>query len=113
MARGRPRTKKYEPTVIGLNLKRLRERRGWLQGELATASGTDQPDISRTETGETQDPSGDLLKKWADALGANVDEFWATVQGPANDTLEEFLASPLARDVTQAEVEQLRRAVFP
>jgi transcriptional regulator with XRE-family HTH domain len=38
-------------TLLGVQLRRLRERRGWSQGQLAEASGVEKSTISRLESG--------------------------------------------------------------
>ncbi len=117
--RGRPRLNGRTPTVMGVNLARLRAKHRLSQQELVDRTGgrVSQADISRIETGETQEPSAQLLKWVADALDESVAEFWIDPDEPANkdamQTLDEFLASPLGRDATPEQIEKLRGARWP
>jgi transcriptional regulator with XRE-family HTH domain len=52
-------------------LKELRERAGLTQDELAAAVGTDRRNIRRWEA-EGHDPSGTVLLRMLDALGAEI-----------------------------------------
>ena len=102
-------------TVIGTNVLRLREARGWSQAELAQRSGgvVKGPDVSRIETGETKNPGAAKIRALANALGVPVTELWAGDETLVTDgvPLEKFLAT--RDDITPQEVEALRIAVFP
>jgi len=52
-------------------LKRIRERRGWSQAELAERAGSHQVSIARLETG-VREPRIDLLEKLAKTLRVKV-----------------------------------------
>jgi transcriptional regulator with XRE-family HTH domain len=52
-------------------LKRIRERRGWSQAELAERAGSHQVSIARLEVG-VREPRIDLLEKLAKALKVPV-----------------------------------------
>jgi transcriptional regulator with XRE-family HTH domain len=59
--------------TIGLRLKRQRERRRFTQTELAERSGVKQSLISRIEGGSRENPTADVLKGLAKALGCTTD----------------------------------------
>ena len=51
-----------------LTLQRAREKKGWTQEQLETASGIDQRSISKIERGETTDPRNSTVRALEDAL---------------------------------------------
>jgi transcriptional regulator with XRE-family HTH domain len=55
-------------------LKQLREQRGMSQRDLAAKVGVKQPYIVQLEKGARKDPSLDVLKRLAKALGVPVTE---------------------------------------
>jgi ribosome-binding protein aMBF1 (putative translation factor) len=57
---------------IGRIIKRLREKQGLTQGDLAQRAGTKQPSIARLEAGKVI-PRLDLLEKIATSLGLLLD----------------------------------------
>ena len=57
----------------GDRLRRLREARGWSQGELAHRAGTTQAQISRIETSLHTNAWAETLWGLADALGVSMD----------------------------------------
>lgn len=59
--------------TIGDRLKRQRVRRGYSQTELARLSGVKQSLISRIENGSRDNPSADVLRGLAKALGCTTD----------------------------------------
>jgi transcriptional regulator with XRE-family HTH domain len=59
--------------TIGGRLKRQRVRRGYSQTELAERSGVKQSLISRIENGSRDNPSADVLRGLAKALGCTTD----------------------------------------
>jgi transcriptional regulator with XRE-family HTH domain len=75
----------------------LRERAGLTQDELASAVGTDRRNIRRWEV-EGHDPSGTMLLKILEAVGAKVVPGRpAELPGPVNAELRE-----LRRDIAEA-----------
>lgn len=54
-------------------VRRLREEKGWSQGELAQYAGTTQAQVSRIEAGQHASPRADTLAGLAAALGVSVD----------------------------------------
>lgn len=54
-------------------IRRLRERRGWQQKDLARAAGLSKPYISQLESGARQ-PSAVVAKALTRALGVTIDE---------------------------------------
>jgi transcriptional regulator with XRE-family HTH domain len=58
---------------IGRRIKRLRDQHGWSQTELASRSGVLQSLISRLEKGTRSNPSADVLRGLARALGCTTD----------------------------------------
>lgn len=104
----------HHPSLLGTNLRRLRRDRGLSQRALArlTNGQVVQGDISRIESGATQDPGFEKIKPLADALGVNLNELWGG--GPAvEDSLARFLASELGEDATEQEIAVLKRVVIP
>ena len=59
---------------LGGMLKRLREKRGMTQEQLAAKVGVSQTYIAKLESGAKTNPSLDLLKKLAKALKVKVGE---------------------------------------
>jgi transcriptional regulator with XRE-family HTH domain len=59
--------------TIGARLKRLRDRKGWSQQELARQCGVTQATISRLERGELQDIQVITARRMAHALGVTID----------------------------------------
>jgi transcriptional regulator with XRE-family HTH domain len=59
--------------VIGPNVRRLREAKGWTQQQFANEIGYRKEHISRVETGFSS-PSSELLFAMADALGVAADD---------------------------------------
>ena len=57
------------PQELGHMLKALRERKGLTQVELAEKAGVTQSYLARLEAGERENPSLDVLKRLAEALG--------------------------------------------
>ena len=55
--------------TLGSYIREQRERRGWLQTELAQRSGVPQAVISQIETGAKKLPGADIRRKLARALG--------------------------------------------
>jgi transcriptional regulator with XRE-family HTH domain len=65
-------------TALASNCRRLREERGWTQGELAAAmQDTKQPDISFIENGRAN-PSLLFLENLATALGVKLEMLFRT-----------------------------------
>ena len=58
---------------IGERIKYLRDKRRFTQIELATRSGVPQSLISRLESGSRGNPSADVLRGLATALGCTTD----------------------------------------
>ena len=58
---------------IGERIKRQRVKRGYTQTELAERSGVKQSLISRLEGGSRDNPSADVLRGLARALGCTAD----------------------------------------
>ena len=63
-----------EPGPIGRNVRRLRERQGWSQNELARRSGVSQPFVNQLESGRSAQAQASVLQALARALGVTVDE---------------------------------------
>lgn len=64
---------RYIPMHIGKNIKKIREQKGILQKEVATASGIHASNYSKIEKGE-REPSIEALDKIAKLFGMTVDE---------------------------------------
>jgi transcriptional regulator with XRE-family HTH domain len=61
---------------VGLNVRRLREKRGWSQEEFAFQSGLHRTYISGIERG-ARNPTVLVLKEMADALGVSPKDLLA------------------------------------
>ena len=61
--------------VVGRNIKRLRQKKGWSQYKLAEVSGVSQPMISQIETGDS-DGTPATWRKIATALGVTISDPW-------------------------------------
>jgi transcriptional regulator with XRE-family HTH domain len=59
--------------TFGERLKRIREKRGWTQMELANQSGVPYETIYRVERGTHQEPRVSIAAKLARALGVSLD----------------------------------------
>src|SRR6266851_557238 len=59
--------------TLGERIKRLRERRGWNQRELARRAQVDNAWIHRLENGERHNISLDAAKRLATTLGVSLD----------------------------------------
>lgn len=57
------------------SLKRLRQRAGLTQQQLADRAGLHQVKIAELESGRTRDPRWRTVVRLADALGVGVEEF--------------------------------------
>lgn len=60
---------------IGEYIKKIRLEKGFTSRKLAKGSGVSQPYISQLETGKNTNPSPEILKKIADALGVPYSDF--------------------------------------
>jgi transcriptional regulator with XRE-family HTH domain len=60
--------------IVGRNLRRLRNEKGWSQEELAFRAKVDRSYISQLETG-TYSASVTMLGKLAKALGVDASDF--------------------------------------
>lgn len=120
-----PSTMGY-PNELARRLAEARKQRGWSRTELAKRAdkfalrlGTrvSQPDISRTERGNTTEPGARKLLAIARALGLSISYFTLALEAPEirlaiETSLRNFLDSPLADGVTPEE-EDLLRAYHP
>jgi transcriptional regulator with XRE-family HTH domain len=59
--------------LIGEKIQRLRGQRNWSQADLAELSGVKQSLLSRIERGSRPNPTADVLRKLAKALGCTTD----------------------------------------
>ena len=64
----------YIMSSITRNLKKLRESKGLSQEKLARLSDVANNTIVKIEAGKNQNPTLDILKKIAKALGVSLDE---------------------------------------
>lgn len=104
-------------TLLAKNLNRLREDRHLSQEDLAalTKGVVKQVDVSRIERAEVE-PGSTKLWALAHALNVPIQELFAGAPRRAStESLEMFLASPLAlaHDVTEEEKQQLRAIGWP
>jgi HTH-type transcriptional regulator, competence development regulator len=59
--------------TIGARIRRLREQKGWNQSELATRADIKQSILSRIEGGSRPNPTTDIVRSLARALGCTAD----------------------------------------
>jgi ribosome-binding protein aMBF1 (putative translation factor) len=64
-----------EKRIIGANIKRYREARGWTQLELGNATGVDRTQIVRWEHGVWK-PDPDHMERLAKMLGVTLADFY-------------------------------------
>lgn len=102
---------------ISVELKRLRERAGLTQGQLADRASVARETVTRLESGRQMRTSVGTMDKLARALGVPVSAFYSVppsmvVETPVEPLLQRFLASPQGRamDLTQEEIERIRSA---
>lgn len=57
---------------VAMILRQIREQRGMTQAQLAEKAGTTQEYVAMIESGARKNPSLDLLKRLAKALGVKV-----------------------------------------
>lgn len=68
-------SKEYDVCVrFGLRLRRLRERRGWAQEDMAAHSGIGRPFISRLENGR-REPCLRSIETIANTFGMTISQF--------------------------------------
>lgn len=101
------------PGLVGRNLRRLRDARGWNQQELADAAGVDRVTISKIETGAQADVSVDaMVVPLARALGVRPEALVEVPKetAPNERLIREFNESPWGQVVkpTQEEIDWLR-----
>ena len=60
-------------SILGEKVKKLRERKGMNQKQLAVASQITQATISRIESGQVKELKSEALKRLANALGVTID----------------------------------------
>lgn len=102
---------KPNPSVVGVSIKRLREERGWTQHGLADRAGVKQGVIGQLETGATQYPGGDLLRRLALAFDVAMEDFWPASAMPSVEaSLQLFVKSGLGGIITTGEMRLLRGA---
>ena len=78
--------------TFGARLKRLRERRGWSQQELAERAEVPYETIYRVERGRHQEPRVSVAVKLARALGVSLDVL-ADTYGMHEDKDTELLSA--------------------
>jgi transcriptional regulator with XRE-family HTH domain len=88
-----------EPMSLEEKVRRLREKRGMNQKQLAEASNITQATISRIESGQVKELKSEALKRLASALGVTVDYL---VDKTSQLTLNDLVQSdPTARYILQ------------
>lgn len=103
-----------DPTggLIGTNVRRLRNRRGWNQERLAQKAELVPELISMIENGRRVGRVA-TLAAIAQALGEPLAELFRVNSMTVPQTLSAFLESPMAKDVSDAEVSLLREMSVP
>ena len=67
---------KKPKTALGQRIRRLRQEKGWTQGDLQRESGVSQVYISRLESGATESVRVDTFSQLAKALGVTMDNLY-------------------------------------
>lgn len=67
--------------ALGENIRQILHDKWMSQAELARATGVDCTTISKLISGSRSNPSVELVKKIADALGVTVDELISAKNG--------------------------------
>lgn len=67
--------------ALGENIKQILHDKWMSQAELARTTGVDHTTISKLISGSRSNPSVELVKKIADALGVTVDELISAKNG--------------------------------
>lgn len=95
--------------ITSRNIRRLREKRGWSQQELADRSGLSS--VKQIELGKNVGRV-ETLVTIANALGVTMDDLLSENDVPLPEALATFISSPQGREmapITDAEIEQLRK----
>lgn len=110
------RKPQHRLSIVGMNLRRLRTKHEVTQEQLAERSGLSITGIALIETGE-RDPQFETIQALASALGEPVEELVSTHRHEVGEatarSLEAFLHTPWAKDVTEHEKHLLRSAAVP
>ena len=95
---------------LAANIRRLRERAGLTQVELAHKAGLARDSIQKLEHGKWKDVGIGVLVDIAAALGCSLEELAEISTDRASVFVDKFLAGPgaMAASVTPAEIEWLR-----
>ena len=62
------------PRQLGSTIRKLRERAGLTQDELATKAGISQPYLSQLEAGSVKRPAVQVVHRLAKALGVTIED---------------------------------------
>jgi transcriptional regulator with XRE-family HTH domain len=101
------------PVIDRRKLRRLRQRLGWTQQDLAERSGVQRPTISKIETGNRQNLRTTTLQRLAQALGVTADDLLlapplhAVADRPPDYKTTLAAVVKLAEDLEQADLEDL------
>jgi transcriptional regulator with XRE-family HTH domain len=102
--------------VVGQNVLRLRQAKGWSQTELAKTAGLSRGAVANLEIGVSRSPDEETVEKLAKALGTTASALWAppsaaavappalaSVSGPADTITFETFIQRHPYDVTERE----------
>jgi transcriptional regulator with XRE-family HTH domain len=98
---------KRGPSAIGAAVRRICTERGLTQKAIERATGLQQAYLSQIERGEIQDPGVTVLKRIADACKVSLLDFFDDPAPGRHASLDEFLKSSMAADITPEERAQL------
>lgn len=65
-----------QPSIVGINLKRLRESQQLTQRALAEKAGISHAHIAQIESGHRQEPHVKTLQRLKEPLGATLEDFF-------------------------------------
>jgi transcriptional regulator with XRE-family HTH domain len=100
-----------ESAALGRQIAGLRQRAGLSQEQLANRAGVHKSVVSRFEAGEFRRPQPDKLARMAEALSADLEDFYALIGYAAPAGLPSFKPYLRAKygHLTQSQQEQLAR----
>lgn len=95
---------------VGANVRRFRQALGWTQEELAERA--ELSSVKMIETGK-RNPRLGTLRALAKAMGIRMEEMLGGESGGIPQALVDFLETPMAKGITDDEVELLQVMSIP
>ena len=85
-----------ESGLLSQRIKRLRDKKGWNQTELADRAAVQQSLLSKIEKGSRPNPTIDIVRKLAQALGCTTDYLIGVYEDDAEDAAARTWSRSLA-----------------